>query len=318
MTEGTQFTAKVPSNPYTIMTEAGDKCADPDDHMTYGLSWHDLGQRWAEPDPKSGTLAEQVTTFTASTASDLTGPTGFGAPTPTRDLGVDEPLLQLTSGKSLIMRDQRTGRQVGGFTGVGGTGVKFTAHDGRLFVAGGDGYRIEEYRLGRQGLATQVYQAKADHTVTSMVPCGSDRLCVLERHASSDWLLMINYGRQREEWRQEVKSAQWLVPVGGGVLVSGSSAGRSWLFDQAGRSRLAEDDQEVLGGRASADSLLLFGGGSVGASPGEVSLAGRGLTGGSRPLGSQKIIAYSCSWSETHLVCATGVEFRTWRYARRQ
>jgi len=33
---GTVFTAKVPLNPYNVMTEAGDKCADPDGHI--GLS----------------------------------------------------------------------------------------------------------------------------------------------------------------------------------------------------------------------------------------------------------------------------------------
>jgi len=37
-TEGKQYLAKVPKRPFSIMTDAGDKCADPDDHMTLSQS----------------------------------------------------------------------------------------------------------------------------------------------------------------------------------------------------------------------------------------------------------------------------------------
>ncbi|MDY0001984.1 MAG: proprotein convertase P-domain-containing protein [Polyangia bacterium] len=45
VTEGTFFTAVIPINPYNVMTLAGDKCADPDDHMTldnsiYWYQWN--------------------------------------------------------------------------------------------------------------------------------------------------------------------------------------------------------------------------------------------------------------------------------------
>jgi hypothetical protein len=63
VTEGTGFTAKVPTNPYTIMTEAGDTCADPDDHMSLDASiyWY----LW-NPERSGCTATTQDMTLTVS------------------------------------------------------------------------------------------------------------------------------------------------------------------------------------------------------------------------------------------------------------
>ena len=61
--EGTVFKAVVPMNPYSVMTDAGDTCADPDNHMDLSQSvyWY----MW-NPDRSSCELATQEMTLTVS------------------------------------------------------------------------------------------------------------------------------------------------------------------------------------------------------------------------------------------------------------
>jgi len=61
--EGTEFKAVVPMNPYTVMADAGDKCADPDGHMTLSQSvyWY----MW-NPDRNGCEIAKQDMTLTVS------------------------------------------------------------------------------------------------------------------------------------------------------------------------------------------------------------------------------------------------------------
>ena len=61
--EGSEFKAVVPLDPYTVMTEAGDKCADPDHHMDLSQSvyWY----LW-NPDRSACDLPTQEMTLTVS------------------------------------------------------------------------------------------------------------------------------------------------------------------------------------------------------------------------------------------------------------
>lgn len=61
--EGAVFKAVVPMDPYTVMTEAGDKCADPDGHMSLSQSvyWY----LW-NPDRNGCEIAKQDMTLTVS------------------------------------------------------------------------------------------------------------------------------------------------------------------------------------------------------------------------------------------------------------
>lgn len=63
VTEGTFFTAEIPINPHTVMTVAGDTCADPDDHMTLDSSiyWY----QW-NPDRTGCVMETQDATLTIS------------------------------------------------------------------------------------------------------------------------------------------------------------------------------------------------------------------------------------------------------------
>ena len=63
VTEGTFFNAKIPINPYTVMTEAGDTCADPDDHM--GLDSSIYWYQW-NPDRSGCVMPTQEATLTVS------------------------------------------------------------------------------------------------------------------------------------------------------------------------------------------------------------------------------------------------------------
>lgn len=63
VTEGTFFNAKIPRNPYTVMSDAGDTCADPDDHM--GLDSSIYWYLW-NPERSGCTLATQDATVTIS------------------------------------------------------------------------------------------------------------------------------------------------------------------------------------------------------------------------------------------------------------
>ncbi|MBP6630019.1 MAG: hypothetical protein KBG28_03275 [Kofleriaceae bacterium] len=60
---GTRFSARVPKNPFTVLADAGDKCADGDDHITLDSSvyWY----RW-EPDQAGCTIPLQDLTITVS------------------------------------------------------------------------------------------------------------------------------------------------------------------------------------------------------------------------------------------------------------
>jgi hypothetical protein len=61
--EGSTFTAEIPVKPYSVMTDARDTCADPDDHMSLDQSiyWY----MW-NPDRSGCTLATQQATITVA------------------------------------------------------------------------------------------------------------------------------------------------------------------------------------------------------------------------------------------------------------
>jgi len=61
--EGSTFQAEIPVKPYTVMADAGDTCADPDDHM--GLDQSIYWYQW-NPDRSGCTLTTQQATITVA------------------------------------------------------------------------------------------------------------------------------------------------------------------------------------------------------------------------------------------------------------
>ena len=288
-------------------------------HVTLGLDWTRGTQRWSEPDPTSSTGSETVTSVLAVEPADLAGPSWFGATLASPDAPQGRSLLQLTSGRQLIVRDPATGRQRRTLRSVGdGYGTKYLAYDGKFYSAGsGEAYRIDEFDTVKGGTQVTVYQAQDDHSPTAMAPCGEKRICVLETvGGTSQNLVVIDVAKRAELWHTAVKDATTVIPVGEHILVTDGSD-QSWLFDATGTLVLDEDHRnDTIGVRISSGSALLFSGTSIGASVGELSLTGLGVVKGTRtPLGTIKVAAKSCSWSRTHLVCAAETEFRSWRFA---
>jgi hypothetical protein len=74
VTVGTQFTARAPIQPFSVMTDAGEKCADDDDHI--GLDQSVYWYRW-EPDQASCTIPLQDVKVTVSKKFPTTNATRY-------------------------------------------------------------------------------------------------------------------------------------------------------------------------------------------------------------------------------------------------
>ncbi|MCW6008396.1 PQQ-like beta-propeller repeat protein [Micromonospora sp. CPCC 205371] len=238
--------------------------------------------------------------------------------------GLSDPrMLQITAGGALVVRDAATGAVRSTRPGVGiGADSHYLAYDGRLYGShrGTGPNRVVVAEVDGGGAARELHSAAPGRSYHDVVPCGSDRICVLDGGATEESMEVaaIDVASGREVWRKQAPAgAEQLVPSGARVLVTGSGAqgeASSALFDHDGTQLLGEVDRRASLAWVSTGTLLSFGEGgklaSVTAADGSRQELGEGLL-------EDPLAPRFCSWTERRLVCPGRTGFRVWDIARR-
>ncbi|WP_440064684.1 protein kinase domain-containing protein [Streptosporangium sp. OZ121] len=158
-----------------------------------------------------------------------------------RALSADGRTLVSASDGEARVWDVRTGRRVGGFTGIGGElrGIALSPRGGRLAVISGQRLRIWDVRTGRPTGAVMEVQGRN---------AGGDTTASFGR--SEDWL-MVGQGEGFIAWN--VVTGQKRSPVGGAVGGDISADGRGFAtgtIDGEAQAFTLEDLRRIpLGGR---------------------------------------------------------------------
>lgn len=230
----------------------------------------------------------------------------------------DPRILQITAGGALVVRDSATGAVRSTRPGVGiGADSDYLAYDGRLYGThrGMGPNRVVVAEVDGGGAARELRKAASGRNYLDMVPCGSDRICLLEGHGTdeSTEIAAVDVASGREVWRKQAPDgAQQLLPGGARVLVTGSGGqsgeASSALFDHDGTQLLGEADRRASLAWVSTGTLLSFGGGKL---AGVTAADGSRQELGDGPL-EGLLTPRFCSWTARRLVCPSGTGFRVW------
>jgi outer membrane protein assembly factor BamB/Ethanolamine utilization protein EutJ (predicted chaperonin) len=304
----------------------GDKLVlvSPHDHTVRGLDRRTGNQKWQLDDPKDR-YGNQVDTivFDTTTAKDLTGTASFSGYPTEPDLGDDRRLLQITYDKTLNVIDADTGTVTKHRQGVGGTYDYYRAHEGRLYVVTRtDGYRVQSYDLDKLGEPTVVYTAPdSKHSEVDIEPCGDGRLCVLDETSSdakTAQVLAIDPASHKVVWQRDAPGTKLLVPVGDRILATNTdSTPASRLFDPDGKQLLGNEEQNALGVRVNAGSLIFFADQPTSYSADNSLFGVTAGSGAHIALGPlAKTRSRACAWTQRYIVCARNDDFAIWRFTR--
>lgn len=235
----------------------------------------------------------------------------------------DPRLLQITAGGALVVRDSATGAVRSTRPGVGiGADSHYLAYDGRLYIThrGMDPNRVVVADVDGAGAARELRKAAPGSNYLDMVPCGTDRICLLEGKGTdeSTEIAAVDVASGREVWRKPAPNgAQQLVPGGARVLVAGMARQpdetSSALFDQDGTQLLGEADQRAALAWVSTGTLLSFGDGKLAA---VTAADGSRQELGDSPIKDLRTPRF-CSWTERRLVCPGLTGFQVWGIAPR-
>jgi outer membrane protein assembly factor BamB len=224
----------------------------------------------------------------------------------------DPRLLQVTAGGNLLVRDAATGTLTATRAGVAPSGhANYIAAGGRLH-----GYSLMErtYRLrvtdvDGTGASRDILTGAPEHNLTSLVACGTGRVCVLDSYMDKSQVIALDVTQGRELWRVTAPSdLDQLTAAGTRVLLTGRGSElqvASILIDKDGREVMRSEAQLVW---ISTGTLLSLGTtevASVDAADGKV-----------RALGELPAHLRWCSWTETRLACPTPTGFQVWAINR--
>lgn len=291
------------------------------DRVAKQLVGLDLGTgkaRWDEPSPVD-TYGNATTSVYPVTVPDDLGEAadaeGGRAPVG----GAKPKIVQIGADRSARVIDVNSGEVLRSKESVATYTDLAVAHDGRLYVTPKEsGYRVMAYDLERMGEPKVLHTAAEQHYPDTLVACGGDRVCLLDREnfdIEKTELVSIGSkdgdGATEDIWRKPAPKADRVVAVGEHVLVAGGSPEVSTIYRPDGTQVLSK---EGVGVRLDGGNLLLFAD-NLSTSTDDVSVAGvRVSSAAPFELGELRDVRPSaCSWNTSVIVCPgeTALLFRS-------
>jgi molecular chaperone HscA len=291
-----------------------------------GLDWKHGETKWTIDNPKTE-YSQEAYSVGEGVKADQHGPAGYYGQSfvPDLDNGSSRVLVVSNADKKLHLIDVTTHKEVSSWAFEDKDSYsKAYAFGGKFYSTFGSPYRMEAYDLDKPSQQPQVvYTAKdAKRYALVMSACGEGRICVLDSATSSTdettQVAMIDVAAQKELWRKPAPKMQYLTQVGSNVLATRIDGPQgSLLFGDTGKQVLSADDQKAYAVRVNSASLLVFSGDLETGSTSNESLIGVSAADGKRtslgPL--DKILAPSCSWTQTDILCVTGGKLQFWKFA---
>ncbi|RSM67462.1 hypothetical protein DMB66_15690 [Actinoplanes sp. ATCC 53533] len=229
----------------------------------------------------------------------------------------DDNLIQVTEAGEVQVRDITTGELRRTVTSVppDKDPRTFFGYDGRLYndehacceEFAGYRVRVTDLRTDRGG-STVLLSEGAGHQLDAMLPCGPQRLCVLDQdRAGRTTLAAIDLTSHRQLWRIAAPAGALSFSTSDGYILVGGPEGDKVVYDQ--------DGKQVFSTTAAAvdwldkDTLLLLPGFLAGPARKVTIPGGRVTTLGDVPASSD-----ACTWTSERLACPTITSLRIWRF----
>jgi outer membrane protein assembly factor BamB len=195
-----------------------------------GLNPRTGNEEWRLDSPKDDSGYGSTVVYPVTTAEDLGGAATASSTAPLPVRGDKPRIVQIGADDSARVIDVTGGTILKTATGVANDLDLVVAHDGRLFVAPNDGgYQVVTYDLEQMGTPATLFKAADDkHHPDQLVPCGSERICLLDKTSSdlkANKLIALDAKKGGEVWSKDVPDADLVVPVGEHVLVRTNLAG---------------------------------------------------------------------------------------------
>jgi outer membrane protein assembly factor BamB len=220
----------------------------------------------------------------------------------------DDRVVDLSDSGRIRVRDIRTGRIRSFARGRAGA-EEVLAYEGNIYAT----VRID----GALSIATPdnvLYRPAASAEFGHPLPCGNDRVCVLERREQNReaHLIMIDANTG-----DVIRTTVAVPRLGdhstrlGRILTSGTGDKGTTLYDENGQARYSDDG---IGGFADDGNAL-----TLTRDAGDGRFTVRGVSNvdyRAVKLGVIPEISGRCDWNEKILTCPTGQELRVWRLTR--
>ncbi|BCJ43213.1 hypothetical protein GCM10010168_00450 [Actinoplanes ianthinogenes] len=282
-----------------------------EDHDAKTLHGYELAtgeERWHADNPAGTSLGGQIP---VTGQDDLDGTSGTQGSVTTPDLSDGDQVVQFASDRSARVINVHDGTIGPSRADVAyGSSEWKVAHDGRLFVEESSSHRLLAYDLKNFDTSEPqlLYTAKKDGTVSSLAPCGDDRICFIETQSYAydrSEVVAVDLEQHREVWRKTTPRAKWLIPVGDTVLAVGDES--TTLYDADGKPEW--EGLKGTAARLDGGNVLRFSD-DLSTSVGDRYLDGVHLGDTKVPIGAlQDVRSSSCSWNTSVVACAGEKDF---------
>jgi molecular chaperone HscA len=283
-----------------------------------GLDLRTGDQKWDLPNPKDQYGNAPTSVYPVTVPEDLGGAANATGMQATYG-GRDRRIVQIGADRSARIIKVDSGEMVASEGGVADVGDLVVAHDGRLYIAPKDSrYQVTVAELTRMRKPAILYIADDQHYPVQLVPCGRERICLLDRanyDIEATELLSIdakqsNDAKQSDDevWRKPAAKAEGLLPVGEHIVVQTSTTPQTaTVYGPDGTKLISKEGVAV---RLDGGNLLLFADG-LSTSVGNVSAAGvRVRSAEPIELGELKgVRPASCSWNSALIACPGDTSF---------
>jgi outer membrane protein assembly factor BamB len=233
-----------------------------------------------------------------------------GRVTPT----TDDRLVQVTEAGKVQVRDIRTGALSRTVTSVAPDKDPrtFFGYDGMLYndeheCCDNPGYRIRvtDLRTDR-GTSKVLLTEGAGHELTMMMPCGPQRLCLLDRQRNgTSTLSAIDRGNGRRVWQRPTADEYPSMSYLNGYLLVGGAEGDRVVYDRDGRQVFSTSAKSVQW--LDGNNLLLLQSPQAGPVSKVTIPNGKAV-----PLGELPASSDACASTTNRLVCPAITDLRIW------
>jgi len=233
-----------------------------------------------------------------------------------RTVGVaDDNLIQITKAGEVKVLDLATGELRRTVTSVppDKDPRTFFGYDGRLVndehacceQFAGYRIRVTDLRTDRGG-STVILSEGAGHQLNALLPCGRQRLCVMDDdRAGRTTLTAIDLTSLRQLWRVAAPAGAFSFSTSDGYILVGGPEGDKVVYDQDGKQVFSTPAAAV--DWLDKDTLLLLPGRLEGTARKVTIPDGRVTTLGEVPASSD-----ACTWTTERLACPTITNLRIW------
>jgi outer membrane protein assembly factor BamB len=225
-------------------------------------------------------------------------PAGTSGPDP-----ADHRLMAVGTDGTLRVYDVTNGHLLQTVAGVGTTGYH-QAIDNVLYAIGGG--VVDRFDLATGRRQAPFYTTPAGHQLRSAQACGAALVCVVMSGSGPSQLVAVDAATGATRWSAPAGQASWATAVGDRIITN-----NGWLFDLAGHHLYDPSSDVVSAGWLTAGSVLEI----IEDSDGTRVVGVSTVDGKARQLGRIPVLAGSCGWNTTTLVCPTADGFHVYRFA---